>query len=186
MVEQEQGLHFAHTALLQLFLDYDDVTNIRRVNVYFPPPFLAWFFEQLHTRSVSTFMCDTVLRNPGCTSQLGGPPVDTCVDDLLNDFPLTTAGGYVDGSSFGCKLLHASFARTNFHHCAHVSLDPVDLDPSGVPVCSVSLELPEGRFFSADDTTGLEEFGWTRAGIDPSMGYTILNSIDDVLEIPSA
>mmetsp|Transcript_9372 Transcript_9372/g.14550 ORF Transcript_9372/g.14550 Transcript_9372/m.14550 type:complete len:110 (+) Transcript_9372:589-918(+) len=52
-----------------------------------------------------------------------------CVEKL-NELPVAQGDSYVDGNSYGCRALHATFAATNPEaHCPHISFEPLpDLD----------------------------------------------------------
>lgn len=153
----EQQASFTAPLLIKIFMDYDEV-YMRRAYVHYTKPFLAYFFSLLATRSTAEFVCNEVWGSAACAQQLGvAPPPDDCVERML-ELPLATGDLFVDGDSFGCRLLHAAFAHTNARHCAHVSLDPLDTDPDGGTVCAESSQLPLTDFFTTDEMEQFVQF----------------------------
>ena len=185
----EDEVQFAAPVLSKLFLDYEE-NYLRSTYIFYTPPFLQFFFSTLATQSMAEFVCDTVLAQPNCAAQLGATEKD-CVQRML-DLSLASENLYVDGDTFGCRILHAAFAKDNPTHCAHVSVDPFDTDPNGQLRCSESLQLNHADFFSEAEIKELVEFGQVRGkcarlhaeklirshfqrhGVDPSRGYTLM------------
>ena len=186
--------HFVLPVLTKGFLDYEE-EYLKAAHVFYSKPFLLYFFgELLSTRQVAEFVCNDALGSQDCIDIVGPPPVD-CVDRFQEDLPLTDPNDYVDGNSQSCRILHATFVPRNPAHCAHVTLSPSDQDTKGFVKCSASYQLKHSRFFSDTDMEDFYQFQRVRAfsiigtcslslallqdrGIDPSMGYKPLSSID--------
>lgn len=136
-----------------IFLDFDE-SYLSRVNIYYPKPFLRWYFgEQFNTEAIRNFICSDVLRD-AC-----GIPFQGSCRATLDTIPFATGDAYVDGNSLGCRILHAAFAISNPEgHCAHVTLDPFDVDRLGGLRCSTSSRITPLDLFAAETIADWEEW----------------------------
>lgn len=125
-------------------------------HVYFPRSFLENFFTMLATPQVRSYICDTLEKCPDAwkKSGLDTMPRGTCEDRLAVLPVAETDMLYIDGNSFGCRLLHAVFATKNSKHCPHISLEPM-MDVKGKTKCSISAGTQLNALFGQEFLDGI-------------------------------
>lgn len=155
LTEQNPPPRALVATLQSIFIDSSS-SLISRVNIFYSKPFLRWYFGvHFNTASIRDYICTDVLQNV-CND---GPPVEECLADL-EELPVVTGEEYVDGNSFGCRILHAAFAVTNpTGHCAHVTLDPADVDVKGNLRCAESAGTTPLDLFTAETLEDFSEWG---------------------------
>lgn len=129
---------------------FDD-KKVGKVNVYYDPSFLGYFFSALSTPAVDNFVCKTM--RDSCPAVWAANELTNIGECEAKLAALPLAEGeylYVDGNTKSCRKLHAVFAVDNAHHCAHLSFKPM-ADPKGKIKCQESAQQPISDLFSDDD-----------------------------------
>ena len=67
-------------------------------------------------------------------------------------------GGYLDGNTKGCRILHSAFAETNDKHCPHLSFVPEE-DYLGRVKCQSSGGVQPEDLFSDQELTFFQKYG---------------------------
>ena len=99
-----------------------------------------------------------------------------CVDQLA-ELDITTGDNlYFDGYSQGCRALHAVFAESNTHHCAHISFAPIQ-DADGKVKCQESSNIQVTELFTSDELLYIDEYCLQQAELDFSPDCFVL--VDD-------
>ena len=143
---------------------------IPKVDIYFTAPFWAYFVDQLAIDSGRQVVCDTL---SGPCANVGFAVEPNCIAGLTSLPAYQGNLSYIDGNSQGCRFLHAVLARQNPElHCAHVTLNTTDPDPSGSVKCSVSDGLLPENYFSPGELGQFADF-CRSVGIDPDLGYKV-------------
>jgi hypothetical protein len=131
--------------------------KMNKTDVYYPKPFLVVFFEALYTNGVARFVCEIMKNN--CNSVFATDncynSVDQCVEEMLS-LPSSEEGNG-DGKSFGCRLIHASFAAMNMSHCPHISFVP-KYDESCYLKCQESKGHSSQDFFHPQELAMFENY----------------------------
>ena len=70
-----------------------------------------------------------------------------------------------------CRKLHAEFAATNAHHCAHLSFKPM-ADPTGKVKCQKSAQLQVSDLFSNDELAAFTTFA-AEVGFEPDQHWRL-------------
>ena len=133
--------------------------KVTEVFVLFARKFLKDFFTALATPQVRSFICDTLEKCPDAWkhSGLDTEPRGTC-EARLAELPVAESDMlYVDGNSYGCRVLHGAFASKNDKHCPHISLEPM-VDFKGKTKCSVSSFAAVRDLFDEEFIDGYLDF----------------------------
>ncbi|CAB9511596.1 expressed unknown protein [Seminavis robusta] len=159
----------SYNATLITVLEMDPVENyITKVFYQYPDAFAQAIFDiSLNDDRTRRYVCKTMRDSCPATWALNqevfaevnvvmsktGNDTDSdllaCME-ALKGLPTLTDGVYADGNSQACRALHAQFAGTNNHHCAHVSLVPQP-DPNGVIKCQESKHIEVSDYFTEED-----------------------------------
>lgn len=122
--------------------------SVKEANVWFPENFLEFIFETLIPENTVEWLCDLI--EDSCPDTWAhnnfGNNNNKCKANY-HALPKTETDRFaVTGKSLGCKVLHATFAKTNEAHCAHTSFKKQE-DPKGQIKCQkVSGVTPEDVF----------------------------------------
>jgi len=157
-------------AMFQVIYDYHG-NYISEVHVHFEDTFYYHFFGSLlNTDGVRDFICGVSEACPGTNV---GMDRQECLRQL-NDLPNLSDGQTFDGKDYGCRVLHAAFAKNNENHCAHISFEPQE-DPDGNIKCQQNKGLDKFDFFDKQDIENFREFlDSPRSLIESTSGYKIL------------
>jgi len=157
---------YENLVAFKLYIDLN-IQKVTTANIWHGADFMRYSFDALfNNHFAKKFIC-TVLRE-NCSS-VWSANVDkdyftdhaSCVAKL--DALPTTDGvlHYVDGNSLGCRLLHAELARSNDHHCAHISFLPME-DPHGRIKCQESAGILPSILFASDELDLIKAFAQDR------------------------
>ena len=141
--------------------------KIDKVDLYYGPGFLEYFFQTLQSPEANNLICETM--GDTCGYNIGTKRA--CVNRLSNALPVLE-DGYFDGDSQGCRVLHTALAISNPDlHCPHINLK-AEADSNGNTKCFESSNIDPDDLFDDDD---YEIFNATciKYGIDPDIGYII-------------
>jgi len=136
--------------------------------IYLSKPYLAFAFGRFfNTDKIKRFVCDVIQNTCGYYQ------VPDCVE-ALNRLPVAQGEQFVDGNSYGCRVLHAAFAFTNpERHCPHVSFLPIP-DMDGNVICQgEGGKNDPNDFFDEDDFQYYRRVA-KRKGFDPEQGFKVL------------
>jgi len=78
-----------------------------------------------------------------------------------------TDGGYLDGKTKGCRILHSAFASENSHHCPHISFAPMEDDKARI-LCQESAGRTASEFFSQYELDTMEDIAYEMGFPDSS------------------
>ena len=151
-----------------VYFDYNE-RYFPRLDLYYSEPATAYIFDAVDTDNVRSFIC-SILSND-CQGIATAP---TNCEAALADLPVSNNGGYVDGNSQGCRVLHGFLAQQSpAQHCPHISLEPL-LDPDNKIKCQASSmqNIQVTDLFSQSEIQGFEAF-WAANGLDPALGYKV-------------
>ena len=85
--------------------------------------------------------------------------INSCVNDLLS-LPVADENGKLDGKSYGCRVIHSFFARTNADHCPHVSFLP-EYDVNCLLKCQKSKGVTNEDLFHPVELGAFAQLGVT-------------------------
>lgn len=153
-------------------ITFDYTRNIvDRVHIFYTVPWLKLFFDKLvNTHAVKRFICHTMATKCKRTYVRNGATSITGCIRKLDALPIFS-DGRVDGFDFGCRSLHAVFARVNSAHCAHISFFD-QVDPDGKIKCQTSQTIQVSDLYSQEEIN-LYRSEVAKAGVDPDIGYRI-------------
>ena len=83
-----------------------------------------------------------------------------------------------------CRKLHAEFAATNDHHCAHLSFKPM-ADPKGRVKCQESAQLQVSDLFNSSELATLASFV-AEVGFEPDQPGWRLSPCQTQADCPAA
>jgi hypothetical protein len=102
--------------------------TMNRVELNYPSGFMEYLFGTLlRTQAMAEEIC--TIQRTHCFDQFklencyDPVSIDECVNDVLS-LPGVEDGGFIDGKSMGCRVLHQSFVPVNAAHCPHISFIP--------------------------------------------------------------
>jgi len=158
-------LEYCNTAFIKLYFSFFE-RKISRVNVFYHEGYLDLFFGTIAGSDESReTICDTA--NNACSGITN--PITNCTTEIAQ-LPVFNDGGYVDGLSQGCRVLHAALAEQNPQdHCAHIAINAT-LDPLGLYKCQDSSHIQPEDLFTDEELASFDEFALSH-GIDPAVGY---------------
>ena len=151
---------------------------VNKVNVYIPDAYLVELFGiGLVTDAARQNICEIMRDSCAPIWEMNFEEADrtipNCVQEMAKLDPADSAtfnavnlGGYIDGNSSGCRILHSAFAEKNPSHCPHISFMPV-ADQDGVTKCqdetTANRVSPEDLFGTANllffETVGQAFYG---------------------------
>ncbi len=134
--------------------------HVNRVYVDYPSGFIEESFAHLDSNDIRDYVCDVMESH--CTDTFkhnnftSGDDCKIAYDNLPKNL---TDGGYLDGKTKGCRILHSAFAAENSDHCPHLSFAPME-DKKGRTLCQESKRRRPSDVFSQYELDTMAEIAY--------------------------
>lgn len=166
---------------------------VNKVNVYIPDAYLvelfgAGFVTDAMRQNICEIMRDSCAPIWEMNFEEADRTIPNCVQEMAKLDPVESAtfnavnlGGYIDGNSSGCRILHSAFAEKNPFHCPHISFMPV-ADPAGGIICqdeTTANRVNPEELFGTANLLFFETVGQAFYGLPEEYSYSSTETCGD-------
>lgn len=122
--------------------------QVTKIFVDATPEFIEATFSHFDSDDIRDYVCDVMEFHCEDTFEYNNFTSSNDCKLAYDNLPKNiSAGGYLDGKSKGCRILHSAFAAENSAHCPHLSFAPMQ-DKMGRTLCQESKGRKAADIFS--------------------------------------
>ena len=134
----------------------------------YPSGFIEESFTHLDSDDIRDYVCDVMESHCADTFKYNNFTSSIECRNAYDSLPRNvTDGGYLDGKTKGCRILHSAFASENSHHCPHISFAPMEDDKARI-LCQESAGRTASEFFSQYELDTMEDIAYEMGFPDSS------------------
>lgn len=133
--------------------------KINRYYVDFTAGFVEETYKHLDSDDIRDYVCDVMESRCSDTFKYNNFTSSLDCKTAYDNLPLIDEGGYLDGNTKSCRMIHAALASEDSHHCPHISFAPMK-DKKGKIKCQESKRQKDSDIFSQYELDTITETGY--------------------------